>query len=419
MIKSSIEEAICKVNQIPLALVEELRIDGERIICQLKQPERARCRCGMVTASVKNRYPRTLVGIGLWKYRFEVTMVTTHFTCRNQDCLVKTFAPDLGIADGKSPFLPALKKYISDEYFVHQRNNGEVERALSSKYHVGVSEATLRRIAAAQRERPMNFRVTVVGLDELYPKGRHGVYLGMFDLERGVLLAVIERITQKAVEKLWGKVEQKGVDLSQVKMVVRDLYPHWDEVIKEKAGEKVTIIADPFHVVKRVQSLLYQEYWAPLRKQLQSQGRKEEATALFYARWAFKKGQERLSARQVKRLMPVLNQYRQLDQAWILKEKVRTIYQVQTRSEARKQLAGAIRYANKNRFWSIVRLLTRHQATILNRYEECGGRRCQLKFHPEERISQIRRVERRRGAFRKVETLVRTIQMGYQLAGVI
>ena len=425
MIKSNIEKALCKVNRIPEVLVEELRMEGKTIICQLKQPTVARCpTCGQVSYSVKNRYPRILVGIGISGYRFEVHLTTTHFTCRNESCTTKTFAPKLGIASGKSPFLPAFKDALNKEHFLAKRNNLEIAKDAKSRYQVSISEATLRRMQEKEELETATLVVRIFGIDEIYTKGQKGAHLAIFDLERGIPLGMAKGTRQKDLRRLWKEVESRGVGLSGIRLVLRDLYPHWDKVIQEKQeswlGSKVTIMADPFHLVKRVQSNLYQRYYAPLRKELRAEGKGKESLELFHARWAWRTGEEKLTLKQSRRLTPILNRYRRIEQAWIAKERVRLIYQAGSRKEARRRLAWATAYAQDQGFSEVEYTLRKNRVAILNAFGDCGDDpRREMAHYPEERISQIRLIERWRGAFRKVENLVRNLLIGYQMEGII
>lgn len=417
MIKSKLEEALLQVNWIPKDLVAGVEVIRQRIICTLKEPEIGRCpECGIMSNSIKNRYPRTLLGIGILGHRFEVKLMRVHFRCRSEGCERKTFAPKLGIADGKSPYLPALKEYLAQEHFVKKHNNHEMVRDVKGRYRIQISEGTLRRLQGQRGTGLSEAKPEVIGLDELYPKGRHGVCLSMHDLMSGILLGLIKGVRRIDLKDLFGQLKKQGMNLDKVRYVYRDLYPHWDKVIKEELGQRVTVMADPFHVIKHIQKLLYQGYYAPLRKQLKEQGKKEASTALFYARWAFKRGSEKLTGKQKLRLMPLLSEYRVIDKAWILKEKLREVYQVPNRAEARKKLVWSLVYARENNFKEVYKSLKRNQLAILNIYEECNGPRRSIRHHPEERISQIRRVERRRGCFRKLENLTRNIQIEHEMS---
>jgi hypothetical protein len=478
---SIVEQELLKLNRIPEMLVDRFDILGDKILCYLKLPERAACpKCGMVSTSVKNRYQRKLVGIGVVGRGFEVIQTTTHFTCRNDDCSIKYFAARR-ISQGKSPYLNSLKDYIQQEYFVAKDNNHQIVRRSGRLVRVSISEGTVRRINQQREEeerakeaaglgRFSELEIRTLGLDELYPKGRLGGHLSGWALDYGVLLGMVKGIRQVDLHQLFDILESQGVDLSQVELVVRDLYPHWDPVIHQRvgkgsagrstkdegkereesegeedddgvkgAGEEVIIVADPFHTVKRIQTNLYRDYYAPLRKKLRAEGKTKESLYLFHARWAFKTGSEKLTPKQDHRLTPILNRYPRLDQAWLLKEKVRAIYQQSdgsrlrqednpitrqgaegkpiNREKAEKKLESAIRYAKSRGFSKVVNTLTRNQEEILNAFDE-NGRRTILHY-PEERISTLRRVERNRGCFKKVKNLVSNLQIGYQMMGII
>lgn len=418
-IKSKIELALLQINRIPELLVEDLDVEGKKIACKIKEPLKARCpQCGAISTSVKNRYYRKLQGVSILGFSFEVQMTTTHFTCRNEKCTVKTFAPDLGISDGKSPYLPALKDYATKEYFQRKRNNLEIVRDVNSRYNIKMSETTLRRLEDNWEIKPLSLEIKILGIDEVYVKGKHGVHLALFDLEKGIMVDMIKGVRQRDLRELIIRIQKQGVDIRSVRLVVRDLYPHWDTVIKEEMG-RVEIIADPFHVVKRVQGLLYGTHYTSLRKQLQKEGQSKESLELFHARWAWRKAEEKLTRKQSVRLAKILWQYPILQSAWILKNRVGQLYQCKNRSEARNMLAWCIKYSKDRGFDEVRKTLTKNCVSILNAYGMCNGKRREIKHYPEERISQIRRLERKRGCFRKVENLVKNILIGYQMEGIV
>lgn len=416
---SATEHALLQVNKIPVHLVEEIVAQNGRLICRVKPPVIAQCpRCHSTTRSVKNRYGRTIHGIGLPGFSLEVEIITTHFVCSNKDCSIKTFAVDQGIADGKSPYLPALKNYVAQESFGHEQNNTEISRDLHDKYQVFISEATLRRIEKNWRLKPIDLSVKVLGIDEFSPKGKHGTHTALFDLDRGIVLGIIKGKSQESLRKLLKQVQDGGINLDGVKLVVRDLYPHWDKVLKEFLGH-IQIVADPFHVVKWVQNVLYQQYYAPLRKWLRTHGRNKESVKLFHARWAWRKSAEKLTIEQDNRLTEVFRKHTVLEQAWLLKEWVAKLYRVETRKKAREILNRCLRYSRERHFEDVGKTLKKNAPQILNAFVECNGSRRELKHYPEERIAQIRKLERKRGCFRNVGNLFRHLQIGYQFRGII
>ena len=59
---------------------------------------------------------------------------------------------------------------------------------------------------------------------------------------------------------------EKGINLDP-NLIVRDLYNKWDTVLKEEFGDAITIAADRFHAVARIQKRLYYNVYTPLMKE--------------------------------------------------------------------------------------------------------------------------------------------------------
>ena len=89
----------------------------------------------------------------------------------------------------------------------------------------------------------------------------------LLDLDRDLPLGIIKRKTAERLRILIKKVREKGINLDNVNLIVRDLYNKWDTVLKEELGDTITIAVDKFHAVGRVQKRLYANVYVSIRNE--------------------------------------------------------------------------------------------------------------------------------------------------------
>jgi len=420
MINSSVEQELLQANNISVALAAgQMKVEDGVISVSTKVPQRACCPdCKAISTSIKNKYQRTCWGIGLLDLPLKVNLTTIHFTCTNDCCQRKTFAPSLGITQGKSPYLKSVRQNLNREAYLGHKGHRELAREATRQFRISISERSVRRVTD-QPTPQLQLVVVTLGIDEVHFKGfGDGTDVGLWDLDRGIFLGSTEGMSRLDLSRLWKEITGRGIDLSQIEVVVRDLCTRWDKQIIKELGRRPTFVNDAFHLIKLVTKHIFDQEYKPLRNKLKVEGNVDEEQEMFKARWAYRTGQEKLSAKQKNRLMPLLNRYPRLDKGWILKERVRGLYKQKTRTSAREELVWVIKYARDEGFENVSKLLSKHRLTILAAWElgEIGRRK--ISHYPEERNRQIRRIEKRREAFRSSEAAVNHMWIGYEMMGI-
>ena len=152
----------------------------------------------------------------------------------------------------------------------HLKNydNADIVELLKECYGIEMSKIYVRR-AIKYKYNNINIpkiEVKTLGVDEMKVKGINRICTVLLDLDRGLTPGIIKRKTADRLMTLIKKVREKGINIDP-NLVVRDLYNKWDTVLKEEFGDAITIVADRFHAVARIQKRLYGNIYTPLRKE--------------------------------------------------------------------------------------------------------------------------------------------------------
>jgi len=158
------------------------------------------------------------------------------------------------------------KKVIG--FHLKNYSNADIVGLLKECYGVEISEVDVRRMIK-HRFNNMNIpkiKAKTLGVDEMKVKGINRICTVLLDLDRGLTLGIVKRKTADRLRTLITKVRRKGINLDP-NLIVRDLYNKWDTVLKEEFGDAITIAADRFHAVARIQKRLYDNIYTPLREE--------------------------------------------------------------------------------------------------------------------------------------------------------
>ena len=165
----------------------------------------------------------------------------------------------------------------------HLKNydNADIVELLKECYGVEMSKIDVRR-AIKYKHNNINIpkiEVKTLGVDETKVKGVNRICTVLLDLDRGIPLGIVKRKTADRLRTLITRVRGKGINLDP-NLIVRDLYNKWDTVLKEEFGDAITIAADRFHAVGRIQKRLYYNVYTPLRNEYRAKTADMENTVL-------------------------------------------------------------------------------------------------------------------------------------------
>ncbi|MBT4637718.1 MAG: transposase [Deltaproteobacteria bacterium] len=112
--------------------------------------------------------------------------------------------------------------------------------------------------------------VKKLGIDEISKhKGQGNYVLVLTDLEKRIVLDILpDRL--KDTLKTWLKHPSAGIDLSALDTAAIDLWSHYRDAVIEVFGEKVSVVADRFHVVQNLNTAIHDA-----RRKAQSQAKTE------------------------------------------------------------------------------------------------------------------------------------------------
>jgi len=209
----------------------------------------------------------------------------------------------------------------------------------------------------------------------------------------------------------------------------------WNSVIKQNFPD-ARVVIDSFHAVKRIQKKLYYKEYVPLRKHYlriaedkeeiakkrKKEGDKQSAVRareisshIFKSRFLWRKGRENICLERKKNNpseMERLDYLFEIDvhfkETYDLKERFREIYKSENIVEAKEKFEN-FRGLCVDKYKYLARTLDLNETEILNYFT--GEGIVDVKHWPEQMIEKMREFERKRGAFRRLESWKMLIDM--------
>jgi transposase len=176
------------------------------------------------------------------------------------------------------------------------------------------------------RKKPQELRR--LGMDEIaVVKGQKNYYVVLIDIDKGVLVGIIEKRKKEDIEKYlkaWGQEV-----LERIEEVSIDFWKTYKE-IAEKLMPQAEIVADRFHAMKQVQDELDQERRKIKRtaKKMKKKKEKEKIlSGLIKSKYVLLKNEKDLKDEEIDRLKIVKEVVPKLGKMHELKEKFRNIFE--------------------------------------------------------------------------------------------
>jgi transposase len=235
----------------------------------------------------------------------------------------KKFTEELEYVNKKRTYTERFRKKIIEEVL-----NSDIK---SVGKRNGVSEQEIETMLKDIGEeliekKPQNLKK--LGIDEIaVVKGQKNYYVVLVDIEKSVIVGIIEKRTEEEVRK-YLEVWEEGV-LGQIEEVSMDLWKPYKKVAEELMPQ-AEIVADRFHVMKQVNEELNQGIKQVRRevKDLKNKAERERISkGLKRSKYAILKNEEELTEEQrekleaVKKVSPCLGEKHQL------KERFRNIFE--------------------------------------------------------------------------------------------
>ena len=284
--------------------------------------------CGVVAES-KGRRLVELVDLPVYGRSSRLLWHKRRFVCRDEDCENKTWTEvDDRIAHPRLTLTDRAGRFATRAVGQDGRSVNEVARELGCDWHT-VNDAVLA-YGSALIDHPDRFDdVKALGLDEtafvrLAPYFRTNFITSIVDVGAGQLLDIVPgRGGQGTVDWLRSRPESWRASITHGTL---DLSSAYRKVFLDELPD-VTLVADPFHVVKLATSKLDEVRRRVQNETLGHRGRKNDP--LYRGRRLLTMAQERLSEDGKTKLLNLLeagDPKGEVATAWHAKEAVRELY---------------------------------------------------------------------------------------------
>jgi transposase len=298
---------------------QEVGRGGEITLVVMRATERERCPwCGRATTKRHDARARAKVDEPLGGRTVSVIVVRRRFRC--VPCQRVFTEPD-AVCGTRRRLTRRLRERLGQECR-HQT----VQRL--AQVHA-LSPTTVRRcraeVVAAQPARTAE-PVTVLGMDEFSLRKGQRYVTGLHDLNHRRVIDVIKGRTQDKVQEALERLAHPDA----ITVVSMDMAGNFRAAVQAVLPQ-ATIVADKFHVVKRVTEALRQ-VWQRL-----GHGKGRDDPLRTDGRLVLR-AREHLSAEQRAQLEPLLWRYPSLRRAYLLKEDFRRWYRTATTATARLEL---------------------------------------------------------------------------------
>ncbi len=232
------------------------------------------------------------------------------------------FTEELEDIKKKRTYTERLKKKIVAEVL-----NGDIKNVAQRN---GVSEQeieTMLKDIGQELEKKKPEKLRRLGIDEIaVVKGQGNYDVVLVDLDRGVIIGLVEKRTEEEVSKYleaWGERV-----LNQIVEVSIDFWQPYKKVAK-KLMPQAEIVADRFHVMKQVTDELDSQRKKLKREAItlkDSPEKEQLLSGLNKSKYALLKNEEDLNDQQKEKLEEVYKTIPILSQMHLLKEKFRRVF---------------------------------------------------------------------------------------------
>jgi transposase len=304
-----------------IIVIDYQLIEGMGIVLSLeKVDKKATCiYCGSVTRKLHQNNELTIRDLPWGEQSVYLKINRRQMRC--EKCQ-KKFTEDLNYVKKKRSYTERFKKKIVSEVLNSDIKNVAVRNGVSEQE----IETMLKDIGQElQKKKPSQLRR--LGIDEIaVVKGQGNYYVVLVDLDKGVIIGIIEKRTEEEVAKYleaWGKEV-----LAQIVEVSIDLWKPYKKVA-QKLMPQAEIVADRFHVMKQVNDELDSQRKTIKREvsALKNSPEKERLLSeLNNSKYALLKNEDDLNDQQKEKLEEIYKTLPILSKMHLLKEKFRRVF---------------------------------------------------------------------------------------------
>jgi len=203
--------------------------------------------------------------------------------------------------------------------------------------------------------------VKAICIDEVSYKKRHKYLTIISDLNSGEILEIVKTRRYKPVAEVIKKIPLKS--RRKVRWVSTDMWKAYLKVAA-KLFPNAEVVLDKFHLVRHLNEAVDQ-----VRKEEQNKLEKSESKYLKNSRWLFLYGQEKLDKEQIQKLEEITRQNARLYEAYLLKERFRSVINQLKGRDGKIEMARWIKLARTCQLkpiWDFAKMILRHYRKIVN-----------------------------------------------------
>lgn len=262
-------------------------------------------------------------------------------------------------AEAKSRFTALFERLVIDWLKDASISAVAEQMQLSWDEVDGVMQRAVKR-GLARREKQV---LRKIGIDDTSFQKRHEYVTVINDLERGVVIDVLDDRTQKTLQN-WFKLQGEKA-LGKIELVALDMWQAYILAIQKvipKASEK--IVFDRFHVALHIGNAVNH-----VRRQEHFAFRADGESPLNRSKYLFLRGEETLNSEQAARLEHLCRCARKTARAWSLKELARSLWCYTTRGWAKRAWLKWCSKAQRSRLEpmkKVARMVRKHLYGIVN-----------------------------------------------------
>lgn len=310
--------------------------------------------CGVIGAQYDSR-KRSWRHLDTCQYRTILTAKIPRVKCPEHGVR----QVDVPWADAKSRFTALFESLIIDWLKEASISAVAEQMRLSWDEVDGVMQRAVKRGLIRREQQDLK----KLGIDDTSFQKRHEYVTVINDLERGVVVDVLDDRTQKTLEN-W--LESRGKNaLGRIEFVAIDMWQAYIQAIQKvipKAKEKM--VFDRFHVALHIGNAVNH-----VRRQEHLAFGANGESPLTRSKYLFLRGEEMLSSEQAARLEHLCRCARKTARAWTLKELARYLWSYNVRGWAKRAWLKWCSKAMRSRLEpmkKVARMIRKHLYGVVN-----------------------------------------------------
>lgn len=335
----------------------DLNLDNEKItISIMYNSKTGQCpECGQKCSIYDYRKPRA------WRH-LDTCQIKTFFSSR----IPRINCPKHGVHTISTPWAESSSRFsfLFEEFSINllkatqnQTKAAYILKISLKQIHLIMSKAVARGLARRQR-----MDIEYIGIDEKSMKKGHSYMTVLTDLNRGVILDIIEKRTKKSAKEILNTLKERH-NLLPLKAVSMDMWEAFMNATSEVFPD-ADIVHDRFHIMKYLNNGVDKTRILENKKL-----HKEEDNTLKRTKYLFLKNEENMTETQVERFAKIKELALKTSQAWRLKESFKGFFDCDYINDAKiyiSQWLLDVKNSSIPQMEKVANIIKSHSTGILN-----------------------------------------------------